>query len=367
MSSVASIFKDIPSLNSRLNGRLNIEPLLIYGAGNTGRAVAAHLALNQYEVSAFIDKNALNNRTCSGIQVLELEEAFKRYGSGATILVAIHNRGVDMVGLLEDIANFGFNNVFTMYDYIKAFPSDEAFRYFLSDPRSLQREVENAEKFFSKLSDDLSRSLYLDLLKFRLSGNYSYCPEPTPSNQYSPSDLPRWQSPLRLIDCGAFNGDSIKLFKSYQYQIDSVIAFEPDSKNYQLLIKNTECSNAMYIPCGVSNTAKAMQFNAGKGEGSRVTGDGSISIQMLSIDEAFPDAAPNLIKMDIEGGEHNAILGAQETIKKYKPGLAVSAYHLPVDLWGLGLLISEIEPSYRFYMRSHAYSSFDTVLYAIAK
>jgi FkbM family methyltransferase len=365
MSSIASVFKDVSSINSRLSGALGTGPLLIYGAGNTGRAVAAHLALNHYEVSAFIDKNALNNRACSGIPVLELGEAVKRYGTGATILVAIHNRGVDMVALLRDIESFGFGDVFTMYDYVKSFPSDEAFRYFLSDPKSLLMEKENAEKFFLKLADDMSRSIYLDLLKFRLSGNYSYCPKPSPLNQYSPSDLPRWQSPLRLIDCGAFNGDSIKLFKSYQYQIETVIAFEPDLKNYQSLIKNTKCSNAIFLPCGVSNTAKSVLFNAGEGEGSRVTGDGSIGIQMLSIDESFPDAAPNLIKMDIEGGERDAILGAQETIKKYKPGLAVSAYHLPADLWELGLLISEIEPSYQYYMRSHAYSSFDTVLYAV--
>ena len=77
--------------------------------------------------------------------------------------------------------------------------------------------------------------------------------------------------------------------------------------------------------------------------------------------------APNFIKMDIEGGEREAILGARATIKKYKPGLAVSAYHLPTDLWGLGLLIAEIDSNYQFFVRSHAYSSFETVLYAVPK
>jgi FkbM family methyltransferase len=367
MSPLAHLFDNISSYKSSFSERLGVGSILIYGAGNTGRAVASHLTLNNYQIDGFIDKNATDSQVCLKIPVFTLSEAFKRYGASVTVLVAIHNRSVDIVGLLEDIESVGFKNVFSMYDYAKTFPGDKAFRYFLGDPCSLINEKESAEKFFSMLADDSSKHIYLDLLKFRLSGNYTFCPKPSFRNQYAPLDLARWQNPMRLIDCGAFNGDSIRLFKSYQYQIEQIIAFEPDLKNYQSLIKNSQNTNVIFLPCGVSNTAKSVLFNDGEGEGSRVSGDGSIAIQMLSIDEAFPDPAPNLIKMDIEGGERDAILGAQQTIKKYKPGLAISAYHLPADLWQLGLLISEIDSSYRFHMRSHGYSSFDTVLYAVSK
>ena len=95
--------------------------------------------------------------------------------------------------------------------------------------------------------------------------------------------------------------------------------------------------------------------------------DGGQSIQMISIDGAFPDWGPTLIKMDIEGGEYSALIGASKTITRYRPGLALSAYHLPTDLWRLGLLINSMDLGYQFYLRSHGYSSFDTVLYAIPR
>ena len=155
------------------------------------------------------------------------------------------------------------------------------------------------------------------------------------------------------------------MFKKYGYQLESVIAFEPDLANYQLLVQNIQGQSGVFLPCGVSSSAKTVRFSAGDGEASRATEAGGIPVQMLSIDDAFPEWAPNLIKLDVEGGEYDALLGAAQTLKKYRPGLAISAYHLPSDLWRLGLLISSMQLNYRFFMRAHAYSSFDTVLYAI--
>lgn len=364
MDVISGLFEGIAHKNS---SSLVEGPVLIYGAGNTGKAVAKHLTLNHREVLAFIDQKSSVGSMCDGFPVLSLKQAIENYGANTSVLIAVHNRAVDMAQLIKGIKSIGFLNVCSMFDYASIFSSDDAFRYFLTDSLSLKSERVNAEKFYELLSDDFSKKLYLDLLKFRLYGDYFSCPLPTAKDQYSPEDIPRWGNPLRLIDCGAYNGDSIKLFESYGYKFESIVAFEPDLKNYQELVKNIDYPNMELIPCGVSNTAKTIKFNAGAGEGSRVSDDGVITIQMVSIDEAFSSYRANLIKMDIEGGEGDAILGAKKCIQKYRPGLALSAYHLPTDLWRLGLLIDEIDSGYNFYMRSHAYSSFDTVLYATPK
>jgi FkbM family methyltransferase len=365
MAFIDALFDSL--IKSNIVRKIEKTPLLIYGAGAAGRSIDEQLTFMGYEVLAYVDKNFDLKCVCKNKRVLSLQQAARDFGLDIQILIAIHNRGVDMVEVIKSLELAGFSNVFTMFDYIRQFPEDNTFRYFLTDPKNLISEKSNAQKFYNLLEDDTSKDLYLNLIKFRLSGDYRICPIPLRHTQYSPPDIPRWKSPLRFIDCGAYDGDSINLLSSSGYDFESIIALEPDLNNYQQLIENINFPNSVFLPCGVASYAKSVQFNTGDGESSRASQDGSITIQMLSIDEAFPFSRPNLIKMDIEGGEREALLGAKDTIKKSQPGIALSAYHLPFDLWGLGLLIYEIYPSYRFYIRTHGFSSFETVLYAVPR
>jgi len=365
MTFEASLFDSAAALNSIK--KIEKSPLLIYGAGATGHSVDKYLSEAGFKVSAFIDKNQDLKYAGANKPVLSMQEAIKAFGVDVQILIAIHNRGVDMLEVIQLLEEAGIKSIYTMFHYVCQFPDDKTFRYFLTDPVNIVSEKSNAEKFYNLLEDQESKDLYRNLIKFRLSGDYRACPRPSLYTQYSPPDIPRWKSPLRLIDCGAYDGDSINLLNSYGYEFDSIIALEPDLNNYQKLIKNVDFPDSIFLPCGASSCGKTVQFNSGNGEGSRASHDGAITIQMVSIDEAFPFAHPNLIKMDIEGGEREALLGAKETILKFQPGITLSAYHLPYDLWELGLLIFEINPSYKFYMRTHGFSSFETVLYVIPK
>ena len=72
--------------------------------------------------------------------------------------------------------------------------------------------------------------------------------------------------------------------------------------------------------------------------------------------------------MDIEGAEKEALIGATQTIQKYKPNLAICLYHKPEDLWELPLLINELSNnSYDMYIRVHEDLYLSTVLYCIGK
>ena len=359
---ISTIFKQV-----RLDSKFNAGKLLIYGAGNTGREVLAKLQASSFEVLGFIDQQFASKPNFHQMTVFSLENACQQFGAEMPVLIAVHNRDVDMVALIASIKQAGFKNVLTMFDYVITFPQDNTFRFFLTAPQHLSSHVDAASKFYEVLKDDKSKQVFINTLNFRLTGDYAACPTPEPERQYAPLDIPSWPQQLRMIDCGAYNGDTLSLYQQYGYQFEAVCAFEPDDRNYQQLTKNHSHLPALFVPCGVADTAKQVGFNQGAGEASRIDANGSTTVQMVSIDEMLPQWRPNHIKMDIEGGESAAIQGAQNTIRQYKPGLAISAYHLPADLWQLGLLIQAIAPVYDFYLRSHAYSSFDTVLYAMPK
>ena len=75
------------------------------------------------------------------------------------------------------------------------------------------------------------------------------------------------------------------------------------------------------------------------------------------------DYRPNLIKMDIEGGELSALNGAQRMIREYRPNLAISVYHKSNDIWQIPNLIFDLLGSCKLYLRKHSRTIADTVLY----
>ncbi len=343
------------------------KPIVIYGAGNTGQAVCSHLQSQGREVVAFIDQNAEAMPHCLGKPVFTVEQCIQNITLGSVdLLVGVHNRDVHMPPLIKGLNKYGFIDILTMIDYTNVFPSDESFRYWLS-PRSLfTNNKDKIIELYGLFKEPISVTWLDNIVQFRITGDYSCLPIPDIENQYTPPDLQRWCNPLRLIDCGAYIGDTMEQLMAHGYEIEKVLAFEPDLGNYSKLTTKFSDSDHIYLPCGVSSTNYLANFAASGGEGSHQVKEGGVSVQMVRIDDVMPNFKPNLIKMDVEGGEIDALLGARNMIERTRPGLAVSLYHKPDDLWQIPLLIDSWNLDYKFFIRGHHHSSFDSVLYAFA-
>ncbi len=88
-------------------------------------------------------------------------------------------------------------------------------------------------------------------------------------------------------------------------------------------------------------------------------------VPMITLDEVLGEEGATFIKMDIEGGEKEALAGAKQLIKKYRPKLAISIYHKPEDILEVPEIILSYHPGYQLYMRHYSLAAFDTVLYAV--
>jgi hypothetical protein len=111
--------------------------------------------------------------------------------------------------------------------------------------------------------------------------------------------------------------------------------------------------------------------DAGTGENGTIIGQGgedivSIRIQVNAIDNLNLEKV-TFIKMDIEGAELNALKGAEKTILRDKPKLAICIYHSNEDMVRIAEYIYSIMPEYNFYVRHHYTCPylFETVLYAL--
>ena len=75
----------------------------------------------------------------------------------------------------------------------------------------------------------------------------------------------------------------------------------------------------------------------------------------------------DFIKLDIEGAEQDAIDGAKNTIRKYKPILAICIYHKAEDWYKIPEKVLEIEKDYDIYLRHYMEGIFESVMYFIPK
>ena len=74
----------------------------------------------------------------------------------------------------------------------------------------------------------------------------------------------------------------------------------------------------------------------------------------------------NYVKYDVEGSEYEAIKGSLKIIQTHSPTLLVSLYHRSEDLYKLPLLVKELNPSYKLYLRKLRYvPAWDLNLYAV--
>ena len=71
----------------------------------------------------------------------------------------------------------------------------------------------------------------------------------------------------------------------------------------------------------------------------------------------------DFIKMDIEGCELKALQGAINTLKKYKPKLAIAAYHKYEDYYEIPKFLNELNAGYKFYFANYTLGFTDTVIY----
>lgn len=92
-----------------------------------------------------------------------------------------------------------------------------------------------------------------------------------------------------------------------------------------------------------------------------------MNVTAMPLDPILPSTKVDMVTLDIEGAETEALLGMSKIISTHRPSLAVSVYHLPDDLWRIPILLSSLCPDYNFYLGHHSFSVFDTVFYASPK
>lgn len=171
-----------------------------------------------------------------------------------------------------------------------------------------------------------------------------------------------------FIDGGCFDCGTDREFISWcSGNYEKIYAFEPDSQNYERCAKRCSLENMKNVKLynrGLWSQETELSFQE-TGDSRAKVGEGTIVIQTTSIDAATEGEPVSFIKLDIEGAELEALRGAERTIRKYHPRLAICLYHKSEDIIEIPAYILSLYEGYRLYIRHYSLDVSETVLYAV--
>jgi FkbM family methyltransferase len=161
---------------------------------------------------------------------------------------------------------------------------------------------------------------------------------------------------ITLIDGGAYTGDSLAAIqKRTAGKVAKAYCFEPDPNNIarmkDFLKSQGLLDIATIIEAGMAEKCGKYKL-VGTGIGANLAEAEDGDINVVSIDSLDLDVLGKLcIKMYIETFELAALRGAENTIKKYKPELAICVYHQASDIYEIPKYIKSLDPSYNCILR----------------
>jgi FkbM family methyltransferase len=244
-------------------------------------------------------------------------------------------------------------------------------QYAVDLPHLVYEDCDAVRKGLQIWADNASRREYLAQLRWRLRMDFACLPEPVAHPIYFPEDICRVRPDEVFIDCGAYDGDTIRLFLDQsESKFERVIAFEPDAANFEILTRTVaglepDVRKRIQLRHAATSSENARVLLAeGNGAASSI-GSGDCEVDAVALDNELSGTRITYLKMDIEGAEAATLNGAANVIRQHTPVLAISAYHRQSDIWSIPLLIQSIHPHYSFFLRPHLLEGFDLVCYGI--
>lgn len=338
------------------------RPIVLYGMGDGAQKILDVFFQKNISVSGvFASDEFVRGHSFAGFRVERLDEITARLGKDIIIVIAFASQRKEVLGRM-----FALD---AQYDVVA--PDVPVAGEGLFDRIYVKSHEEEMRRAYALLADDRSRSTFESMVAFKLTGQLARLKECQTNKDEVFTGILKPSGAEHFVDLGAYNGDTIRELLSYTGgQYASIVAMEPDRKNYKKLqryVAESLDENIEILNAGAWNEDTILTFAARAGRNSALSAKG-VDTAMRSVDLALDGQPCTMMKLDVEGAESRALEGAQKTIRAYAPKLNVAAYHRNEDLFALPLLLHELQKNYRFYLRHHPYvPAWDTNLYAVAE
>lgn len=334
--------------------KIKEKNIYIFGAGAFGRDIKKRLDNKGRKFEGYIDNNVeIQGKEIDGLEVYNLEAVLEK-GSYFIIIASTWYKEIEKQLKNSDVKNYLIIDNLELLK-IRTKENSEYFKFFYKENK------EKFQKVYELLGDESSKDDFVSYLSYRMTGNFNLLNENKFPQYLHPKVKPKNQEVI--IDGGAFDGDTVKLFISLNLEDIEIHSFEPAISNYKILEEFTTQlgRKGLFVNnlgLGDENIELFMKTDEVPHEGYKVENEGNEKISIITIDEYLRRnriGKVNLIKMDIEGFELNALKGAKKSILKNKPKLQICLYHSFEDLIEIPIYINEQFSSlnYQYFVGIH--------------
>lgn len=363
-----------PDKPCRLADLIGGRKVVVYGCGD-GLITFSVFVLDKYDIrpEVLLDTKFREPTEVDGIPAMAPTDyrppTELRDEAVAVITIGKRRFHPEIVACLNEL---GFKHIILATD-IYEYHLSHAPRGFeqLGQP-FFQAQADGIRAAYALLADAHSQEVFLQVLHTHVARMPVPIRHEALDDQYFPRDVPLRRGVARTVNCGAYDGDTVRQLHARHGKIEMLVCFEPDLANFARLSaylaeqSGTLADSVMAFPCGVWRGEEQLRFGGGQRINSSIHENGDVVIQCVALDHVIPDFRPTFINMDIEGAEVEALHGAAELIRRHQPDLGICVYHRPEHLWDIALYLNRLNQDYRFYLRNYTGFPAETVLYATA-
>ena len=353
------ISREVLSLESVTDSlKKESRPIFLYGMGNGAEKIYAYLKSYGIDIKGVVASDEfVRGQEFLGFRVSKISDAERKYGGLCLVLC---------FGLEGEKSHF-LRDIDKKHRIVS--PNLPVFGEGACNKEYIAENIEKFNRVYELLADELSREIFLALLKYNVTGNISYLS----GNNGLTAPAEYYSHNMRHIDIGAYDGDTAIEYASNSSTYSDIVAFEPDEITYRKLVTNTAyVRDILPENAAVCNKTGEISFDSGNGRASHC-GEGGKTVKCVRIDDycgythiAAQGTPVGSIKIDAEGMDEEAICGGVNTIYVCKSHICVALYHRAQDYIEIPLLLRKHNSKYKFYLRKKEYvPAWDVFLYAI--
>lgn len=341
-------------------------PLVMWGGGEIAVEVNSYLKQNNIKLADIFvdDEYYVENMMLEGKKLLSYSNLAMKYEKVNIVLGhSNYEKGV----MLEQRAVV--NKVFYLFSVNYGIYEKTPISYIMDN-------VDEFEQVYRIWEDELSKKNFLAFLKTRISGDNKYildlCRK---TSNFFRNEIFHIGRAEVFLEIGAYDGDTLKLFlQESAGKYKRIYALEPDDINRRKLeryIEQKQLHDVIVTEKGAWNKKAQLHFSTNNEQLSGVVKEGDTSKHFISImaeplDTMFSYLDEvTLLKINYLEGVKEAIEGASDILQRHEPKLAITVGFDCKNIRCIPILIKQINPNYKLYLRYNRGMISSLTLYGI--